>query len=64
MPPDLRVEVRQDLLEEIDGPMLRYGIQGLHGGRLMVVPQARSERPDRLRLEWAYGRFRGTPAAG
>jgi putative restriction endonuclease len=62
--PDLRVEVRPDLLEEIDGPMLRYGIQGLHGGRLMVVPQARSERPDRQRLEWAYDRFRGAPAAG
>ncbi len=62
--PDLGVEVRQDLLEEIDGPMLRYGIQGLHGGRMMIVPLARSERPDLQRLEWAYERFRGTPAAG
>jgi putative restriction endonuclease len=56
--PDLGVEVRDDLLHEIDGPMLRYGIQGLHGGRLMVVPDARSERPDRQRLEWAYDRFK------
>lgn len=60
--PDLGVEVRDDLLHEIDGPMLRYGIQGLHGGRLMVVPDARSERPDRHRLEWAYQRFRGLTA--
>lgn len=62
--PDLGVEVRQDLLDEIDGPMLRYGIQGLHGGRLMVVPDSRSERPDRHRLEWAYERFREAGAAG
>ena len=62
--PDLGVEVRQDLLEKIDGPMLRYGIQGLHGGRLMIVPDARSERPDRHRLEWAYDRFRVDAAAG
>jgi putative restriction endonuclease len=59
--PDLGVEVRPDLLAEIDGPMLRHGIQGLHGGRLMVVPDARSERPDPQRLEWAYERFRDTP---
>jgi putative restriction endonuclease len=62
--PDLGVEVRADLLAEIDGPMLRYGIQGLHGGRLMILPEARSERPDPERLEWAYERFRAAPAAG
>ena len=32
--PDYRVEVRVDVLEEIDGPMLEHGLQGFHGSRL------------------------------
>jgi putative restriction endonuclease len=56
--PDLVVEIRHDLLEEIDGPMLRHGLQGRHGQRLMVVPTARRERPDRDRLELRYEQFR------
>lgn len=55
--PDCRVEIRTDLLAEIDGPMLRHGLQELHGRRLMALPRVRSERPDRERLAWAYQRF-------
>jgi putative restriction endonuclease len=33
--PDYRVEVRVDVLEEIDGPMLEHGLQGFHGSRLV-----------------------------
>ena len=29
---DLRVEIRLDVLEEEDGPMLEHGLQGFHGG--------------------------------
>ncbi|MBM6404615.1 HNH endonuclease [Phycicoccus sp. CSK15P-2] len=56
--PDLVVEIRADLLEEVDGPMLRHGLQGRHGQRLMVVPSARKERPDRHLLEISYETFR------
>ncbi len=56
--PDLVVEVRQDLLEEVDGPMLRYGLQERHRQRLMVLPAARRERPDEGLLEISYERFR------
>ncbi len=56
--PDYVVEIRPDLLEEIDGPMLRYGLQERHHQRLMVVPTSRRERPDRDLLEIAYERFR------
>ncbi len=56
--PDLVIEVREDILDEIDGPMLKHGIQELHGEKLMVVPKARSERPDVVRLERRYDEFR------
>src|SRR3954468_24712455 len=48
--PDLVIEVRSDILEEIDGPMLRHGLQELAGWRL-TVPLARRARPDRAGLE-------------
>jgi len=62
--PHSKIEIRSDLLTEIDGPMLRHGLQDLHGQNLMVVPQARSERPDQVRLKWAYQRFLDAPIAG
>jgi hypothetical protein len=31
-------EIHGRLLDEIDGPMLQYGLQGHHGRELMVVP--------------------------
>lgn len=56
--PDYVVEIRKDLLHEIDGPMLRYGLQERHGERLMALPTSRSEQPDRALLEVAYADFR------
>ena len=38
--PDLTLHVRQDVLEEIDGWMLRGGIQGVHDKRLEVLPES------------------------
>jgi putative restriction endonuclease len=58
--PDCVVEVRADLLEEIDGPMLRHGLQERHGQRLMVLPRRRSDRPDPERLEEQYAHFRAS----
>lgn len=55
--PDLVIETRADILAEIDGPMLRHGLQGMHGGRLQV-PRQLSARPDADRLEERYERFR------
>lgn len=56
--PDHVVEIREDLLNEVDGPMLRYGLQERHGQKLMALPSARNEQPDRDLLEAAYSRFR------
>ena len=51
--PDYVIHVRSDILYEIDGPMLRHGLQGLQGQRIMV-PRRRAERPDveRLGVRW------------
>ena len=55
--PDSRVEIRLDVLEEIDGPMLRHGLQGFHGSALLV-PSREQLRPDRRFLEARYALFR------
>lgn len=56
--PDLVVEIHHRLLGEIDGPMLKYGLQGHHGEQLRNVPTQRSERPDPMRLARRYDDFR------
>ncbi len=56
--PDLVVEVHQRLLDEIDGPMLRHGLQHHHGQQLMRLPRRRNDMPDPVRLEERYEIFR------
>lgn len=56
--PDHVVQIRRDLLEEIDGPMLQHGLKERHNQELMVLPSLRRERPDRALLELAFERFR------
>lgn len=55
--PDLIVEVRRDILIELDGPMLRHGLQEMAGVHL-TVPRHKSARPNRENLEERYARFR------
>jgi len=55
--PDLRVEVRLDVLEEEDGPMLEHGLQGFHGV-VVMVPRAERSRPNREFLAERYEMFR------
>ena len=57
-PGDLRIEVARELLDDIDGPMLRHGLQGLAGQRLRVLPHRPVDRPSDQRLAWRYERFR------
>jgi putative restriction endonuclease len=56
--PDLVVEIHHRLLNEIDGPMLRHGLQGHHGELLRQLPRVRANRPDPDRLEQRYDEFR------
>lgn len=54
--PDYQIVVRGDLLEEIDGPMLRHGIQEIHKKQL-ILPTKQVEQPDRDRLALRYEQF-------
>jgi putative restriction endonuclease len=55
--PDHVVEVREDVLYEIDGPLLEHGLKGIHHSRI-ILPKSRSNWPDRDGLDWRYQRFR------
>lgn len=54
--PDYRVAINRDVLEEIDGPMLKHGIQEMHG-RELTLPARRGDRPSRELLAWRWERF-------
>jgi putative restriction endonuclease len=55
--PDYHIEVRADILREIDGPMLKYGLQEMNG-QVIVTPRRAEWRPDRELLEERYAAFR------
>lgn len=54
--PDYGIEVRKDVLGEIDGPMLIHGLQGFHKARI-GLPRHEKHWPDRGLLEQRYRRF-------
>ncbi|MGH8251369.1 MAG: HNH endonuclease [Steroidobacteraceae bacterium] len=54
--PDYVIEVRRDLLEEVDGPVLKHALQGLHG-RTIEVPRRAALKPDRDRLEIRHAKY-------
>lgn len=53
----LVVEVRRDILDEVDGPMLRYGLQRMARVELHV-PRLASQQPDRAAIALRYEDFR------
>jgi len=55
--PDLRIEVRHDVLREADGPMLKVGLQGFDG-QSITVPRQKVLRPNVDFLAERYERFR------
>lgn len=54
--PDYKVGVRPDVLEEIDGPTLRYTLQAIDGSPIQL-PAKHSARPDRELLAARWRRF-------
>ena len=54
--PDYVVQIRQDVLGEVDGPMLRHGLQDVHGSRL-TLPSRLVDLPDRQLLAERYETF-------
>ena len=55
--PEFKIIVREDILKESDGPMLRYGIQQMHQQKI-ILPGNKKHWPDRDRLEERFKRFR------
>ncbi len=54
--PDYVVKVREDVLEEVDGPTLRHALQGIHNAEI-TVPRSRPSWPDRELLDSRFQRF-------
>ena len=54
--PDYTIEVRRDVLQESDGPMLKHGLQGMHLQRI-ELPTRAMLRPSPALLERRHQRF-------
>jgi putative restriction endonuclease len=54
--PDYEVRINGALLEEVDGPMLRYGLQDMHG-KSLVLPLRRQDRPSKEGLDARWQKF-------
>jgi len=54
--PGLQVQIRQDILEEIDGPMLLHGLQGFQGAKIST-PKSSQLKPNPAFLEERFQIF-------
>jgi len=54
--PDFTVEIHPDILREIDGPMLKHGLQGFQGVRILL-PRLESLKPNQDFLAERYKLF-------
>lgn len=54
--PDYNIKVRKDILEEVDGLMLKYGLQSLNNNKI-ILPHRKLDWPDKERLSIRYNKF-------
>ncbi len=54
--PDFEIRIAFDLLNEVDGPMLKHGLQEMHG-KPLHLPRKRTDQPDRDHLAWRHELF-------
>ena len=54
--PDYQVAINSELLNEVDGPMLKHGLQEMHGSHIRL-PRRAAARPDQDRLEVRFTEF-------
>jgi len=57
--PDYKIEIREDILEETDGPMLQHGLKELHNKKF-VLPTNQNQWPNREFLDIRYNKFKGS----
>jgi putative restriction endonuclease len=55
--PDYTIVVREDILEEEDGPMLQHGLKKLHSQRI-ILPGSKNNWPDQDLLDKRYQKFK------
>jgi putative restriction endonuclease len=58
--PDYIIKIKREILEEIDGPMLKYGIQSLEGQKI-ILPNAKGNWPDKDKLSYRFEIFTKVP---
>lgn len=54
--PNLTIQVREDILREVDGPMLRHGLQEMDGVALSL-PRRKVDCPNKEAIEQRYEQF-------
>lgn len=55
--PDYIIEVREDILKEVDGPMLKHGLQEMNKSKL-ILPKRDGDKPNRDYLDQRYQIFK------
>jgi putative restriction endonuclease len=55
--PNFVVEIRRDILNEVDGPMLKHGLQEMNGHHI-YLPRSIANRPKPEYLDFRYSKFR------
>jgi putative restriction endonuclease len=55
--PDYKIHLRRDILDEHDGPMLRHGLQEMHGATIHT-PRDNAKKPSREFLAERFDHFR------
>jgi len=55
--PDYIIDIRRDILEEIDGPMLKYGLQQIRG-QMIQTPRVNDFKPSKELLAIRFDEFR------
>ena len=53
---DFSIHIRADVMQESDGPMLKYGLQEMHGKDL-ILPSQQDHWPDLSRLSHRFHEF-------
>ncbi|TFH01333.1 MAG: hypothetical protein E4H13_05190 [Calditrichales bacterium] len=57
--PDYIIEIREDILDKDDGPMLTHGLKELHQSKI-ILPTSKEVYPKKEFLEWRFNRFKST----
>jgi len=55
--PEYKIEIRKDILDENDGPMLQHGLKELHDHHI-ILPKYQNNWPDQGYLDWRYQQFK------